>query len=41
MNTEIPDAAVGVVEDMLAIGGAIAIVSQSASVVSFATRGYL
>ncbi len=40
MNTEIPDAAVAVVEDMLAIGGAIAIVSQSASVVSFATRGY-
>jgi len=34
-----PDPAVVVVEDMLAIGGAVAIVSRGASLMPFATRG--
>ena len=40
-NFNVPDAALAVAEDMLAVGGAAAIVARSASVVSFATRGYL
>ena len=39
-NAKVPDAAVALVEDMLAVGVAVAIVAKSASVLSFATRGY-
>lgn len=39
MKLNVPDPAVAVVEDMLAIGGAVVIVSRCASMKSFVTRG--
>jgi uncharacterized membrane protein len=39
MKLNVPDSAVAVVEDMLAIGGAVVIVSRCASMKSFVTRG--